>query len=924
MRKLFATALCSACILFAHAQTADLSDSIYTLFNRQLQAFPMEKIYVRTDKPYYLAGEDVFYRIYLVDALSLIPDTISRYVYAELINPWNELVRRVKIRPVNGAYHGYFSLPEEMAEGSYEMRFYTRFMENNGEDFYFRRKINVGDPLSALYVTKSDFTVSDNKKRIDAVFEVFDTNAKERILPEKARIRDPKDGKLKEVEVNKDSTISASFNTNELKNNVIYLEYDYNGKFHKAFLPVISENEDYDVSFFPEGGQLPVGVRGKVAFKALSASGFGVDVEGSIVSDKGDTIDAFQSVHKGMGVFSLLPEQGLKYFAVCKNSAGLEKRFPLTNIAEKSLTINVLSVKDRINVTLLHSPDYKIPDSLYIIVHCGGVVLMANKWDNSREFMVFNKSELPTGVSQVLLTDAKLNPLCERLLFSIEGESLPASGFSTDQPTYGKRAAINASLQLTDSTNRPLNGDFSVSVTDDNVVTPDTAVNILSSMLLTSELRGHIEEPAFYFTEPLGSKARYLDVLMLTQGWRRYDVKRTLQGDIQKPKGFLELGSIITGSVKGGVLMTTTAKDYPVTLISDGFFDQTTTDNEGKFIFNLPDLADSTRITVQAMSKKGGTRVEIQIDTIRYPATKALIPTASTTDASLFTDYIEKADQQFVQEFGMHTIYLDEVVVTGKKTVTQGKSAFTSAFNTIIPVEEYQEKWHAHNIYDLLRNIPGVQVNMSAGGSSSSSQAGSSGSSGGFSGLGSMGGGGGGSSSSSGVSESTESTSLYTISIRGASGEPLVMIDDSPWDADILADLEIDDIDQIEVVKDAQAAIFGQQGANGAILISTKQGFDQARRKSKSSFNIKAMTPLGFQKPKEFYQPKYDTTYGKANKKADLRTTIYWNPDVKVKDGKASFSFFSADLDTHYSVIIEGITSEGKPFYSKQTITAGK
>jgi hypothetical protein len=72
------------------------------------------------------------------------------------------------------------------------------------------------------------------------------------------------------------------------------------------------------------------------------------------------------------------------------------------------------------------------------------------------------------------------------------------------------------------------------------------------------------------------------------------------------------------------------------------------------------------------------------------------------------------------------------------------------------------------------------------------------------------------------------------------------------------------------------------------------------------------MFPFGYREPAEFYSPRYQTADSREIGPPDLRTTVYWNPDVKVSpDGKALLDFYTADNPTDYSLLIEGITSDG-------------
>lgn len=158
------------------------------------------------------------------------------------------------------------------------------------------------------------------------------------------------------------------------------------------------------------------------------------------------------------------------------------------------------------------------------------------------------------------------------------------------------------------------------------------------------------------------------------------------------------------------------------------------------------------------------------------------------------------------------------------------------------------------------------------------------------------------------------------VFIRGNSNPPLVLVDDVEYEVSMLSDLIMQDVAAIEIVKGAEAAIFGVRGGNGAILITTKRGEVSFRNPEK--FNIKSYTPLGYQVAKEFYSPQYETREQLANPNPDLRTTIYWNPDLRADgEGNTTFSFYTADGSTTYSVVIEGVTSNGIPVRTVRKIS---
>jgi TonB-dependent SusC/RagA subfamily outer membrane receptor len=154
------------------------------------------------------------------------------------------------------------------------------------------------------------------------------------------------------------------------------------------------------------------------------------------------------------------------------------------------------------------------------------------------------------------------------------------------------------------------------------------------------------------------------------------------------------------------------------------------------------------------------------------------------------------------------------------------------------------------------------------------------------------------------------SVSGNTVSIRGQ-GEPLLIVDGVMMDISDIDNINVMDVAQVDVLKNASnTAIFGSRGGNGVIVIFTKEGKVSFQQKP---FHIKAILPLGYQKPVEFYAPKYDTPQAKNANQPDLRTTIHWQPNVQTdSEGKASFHFYTADSKTTYTVILEGITTDGK------------
>jgi hypothetical protein len=313
-----------------HIET--LQDSIV----RQLALYPQEKVHLHTDRNVYVPGEKIWFKAYLVDALTHIPTTNSKYIYVELIHSNDSLVSRVKIRPDhNQQYHGHLFLSDIIPEGNYTLRAYTRFMENKGVDYFFQKPIYIG-------------------------------------------------------QLNKGTDPDAKTQKKTLKS-------------------------DYDVSFFPEGGNLMTGAFCRVAFKALSETGMPESITAKIVDPEGNVLlDDIKTEHDGMGTFIVTAQKGAAFFFESTNERGVQKRFPIPEGHENAYGISVVTRNKNILVSLKQSTDApSIP--LYLLAHLKGVVLYFEAWGHPETPIIFSNELFPSGIIQFMLLAKDLNPLSDPL-----------------------------------------------------------------------------------------------------------------------------------------------------------------------------------------------------------------------------------------------------------------------------------------------------------------------------------------------------------------------------------------------------------------------------------------------------------------------------------------------------------------------------
>src|SRR5690606_16382680 len=133
-----------------------------------------------------------------------------------------------------------------------------------------------------------------------------------------------------------------------------------------------------------------------------------------------------------------------------------------------------------------------------------------------------SKDKFPAGVAQITLFSSRGQPLSERVAFIYRKDMVLDLSVKTDRPAYGIKQKVSLDLGAK-AEGETVAGTFSVSVTDETKVpyADEDEVSVLSNLLLTSDLRGYVEKPNYYFIGTDKQKLAHLDLLMLTQGYRR-------------------------------------------------------------------------------------------------------------------------------------------------------------------------------------------------------------------------------------------------------------------------------------------------------------------------------------------------------------------------------------------------------------------
>lgn len=862
------------------AQDANLSSFLKKLddvTNKQAQ----EKVYLHLDKPYYAVGDDIWFKAYTINAKTGLPSTISGLLYVELINEKDSVTKQLKLPMKSGITWGDFKLIDSLSEGNYRIRAYTQWMRNAGPEFYFDKTIKIGNSWANKVFTKSSNVLSteNNQQKISTTIQFSD---KQNLPYTNCQVSYEVKLGQKTIERGKGITNSQGEITIEatnkqpdaLKSGAIIANITLpNKQVIAKEIPLKTTSKEVDVQFFPEGGKLVDNLPNKVGIKAINSNGLGELTKGVITTNDGTEISQFETNKLGMGSFFLNPVAGQAYKATLSFSDGTKKTVNLPAAEKSGLVLSVsntdstkMSIKVYISEDLLNKEEYNL------IAQHNGVTYFSTKIASSKQVVSLTvpKDSLPSGIVQISLLSSTFAPLNERIVFVNNLKDKIEITPETLKPSYGKRTKVDLSVAATND-HKPVQGSFSVAVTNTSAVKPDpeNETNILTKLLLTSDLVGYVEKPNYYFLNNDRNTRYDLDNLLLTQGWRKINWKQVADGTEPVAKYPIEKRLQISGTVTKGGKPVIKGKVSLVSFSGGFFMTDTLTDDKGRFNFDKIEFLDSTKFVVQARTDKDKKFVEIVMDvvpgqvTTKNPNTGDIEVNVNQSLAAYLQESGKYFDDQTKRGLLNRTILLDQVTIVEKRKPTYNSSNLGGAGNAdaVITAKELETAFSLSQY--LQGRIAGVQIR-------------------------------------NGQAFARGSQSPMAIIVDGMNlgGEDFN-----------LDDIVVQDIESVEILKSiGTTAIYGMQGGNGVIVINTKrgQGITSTNTYTPGLINF---TPKGYAVVREFYSPKYDV---KPDTRPDLRTTVFWEPQMASDaNGKAKVSYFNTDVPGIYRIVIEGIDING-------------
>lgn len=650
---------------------------------------------------------------------------------------------------------------------------------------------------------------------------------------------------------------------------------------------VKTTTNNYQINFLPEGGDLVDGNICNVAFKAVDENGLPAKVDGEILDNNQKPVAKLVTVHDGMGSFDLEADAGKSYTARVHSPDGSVQRIALPPVKKTGLTI-------RVNTTDINSLEVKIACNNRSEQYKD--VIVAAEQNNgtselyplrlSRGINVFNlnTNSFSTGILRLTVFDERGLPLAERVAYISKNDQLQLA-LTSDKLSFKPKSENEFTLNIKDKDGESVKANLSVAVTDAGTGTkPDD--NICSYMLMSSELRGPIHQPAYYFKNSSDTLRQQLDLVMLTSGWRHFKWDTLLNKKPVKLNYFVENAQLIAGKIENyqdkdklriKLLVTNNDSSKDVAIIRPN--------SKGIFVLKDYERQGTAIISYEVVNKKN-----------RRQAAKVVFFQSAADTVHLAA---EMPDNFTKTQPMPNKTYLDSLA-SAQRTILMAKGILLKTVNIkekqLTPMEllikNHVQRLTADNAttFDLVNNPP-PPYGPTDGGIIAYLQG-----------------------KIAGLQMFQKADGSWYFAYHGQSSlgdtQPVCYIDEANATLGDVIDVPIN---EIALVRFAPPPVWFAPlngGFVGAILIYTKrfgdEKFPYSYRKGFGQYIFN-----GYSVTREFPSPDYSTA--RQNSQPDYRTTLFWAHDLNTDDyGKVKIHFYNSDKAKKYRIIIQAMDADGR------------
>lgn len=641
--------------------------------------------------------------------------------------------------------------------------------------------------------------------------------------------------------------------------------------FTKPETETASATADHRITFFPEGGQLVSGLSSQVAFRITDMAGNGIHRTGAIINQQNDTLVTFRPHRFGMGRFSFTPAAGQAYRAVVRDHNGRPVVHALPEIRDTGYVMAVTENNGQVKISVSSQFNGADPDFVYLFAHSRNVIIRAElkKLQARQCEFVIDKNNLREGVNHFTILDGDQRPVCERLYFRQPAPALTVRA-NTDQQQYGTRRKVTLQLQ-SGLGGEPVPANLSVAVVKvDSLSTQDTP-DIFRYLMLSSDVPGKVELPAYYFTPHDADVALAVDNLMLTHGWRKFNWQKILSSDLTFAHIPEYRGHIVRASATRA--SDTTAGRILTYLAVPGKqvrFRGARSDARGGLMFDVGLLTGQHKmLMLTAPDQSGSARLEVRSPFSAEPAA-GVGPFRLPAGAE--KKFLERSIAMQVQD-----IFYEEAAAQAAQPVTDTVPFYGKADETY-----YLDRYTRFPVMEevMREYVPGVFVRKRKDG-------------------------------------------FHFIVIDATNGgvfsaAPMILLDGVPlFDADRIMEVDPRKIKKLEVVK--RRYHLGPLSMPGIVSYTTYQGDIAGMEMDPGSISLNYE---GLQQYREFSSPQYPNQQLLGSRMPDRRYLVYWAPHVTTgADGTCTLEFYTSDVTGTFQVSVQGLAKSGDAGSAVQTFT---
>ncbi|GEM_PF-2671298 len=897
----------------------ELSDKISS-YN---DAMPVEKVYLQIDKEVYQPGDDLWFKGYILDAISFRPVERSKTLFVDVIDGSGTIVAQDKFIIRGGYSVGDITLPEMLDDGNYQLCAYTSWMKNYEDPPLFERKLQI-KKLSPVEMIMPKVT-------LDLAFNDSIYYPGEEVAI-KVNTSTTEEQETKELVYNFKILVDGEEvhrgTGYGLNNGSFYIRYqipdNQNASQYLAEISSVYEDQTISVDaiipvdvpevmvdFFPEGGKIIKGVSSRVAFRATDKFGRSVDISGRIESSDGQKLAEFRTLNDGLGDFNFFPSGDSYYFVI--TSPELEKnRYNLGKIEEEGLNLSITGQSEQAIQVKVSSSDTKRKERVFLAAMVRNQIywsLSGNLKDEA--FVSIPCNNLPTGIAQITLFDANGIPQAERLVFTNVNRKLNVE-LITNKRTYAPREKVKAKIRVTDPDGNPVVANLSMTAFDNmySFLSKNGETDIFSHLYLDSELDRHLPDLSKYLENSEEARAT-LDLVLMTDGWRTFDFSEVLTDSTKYQH------SISRDYFEGQVVNNwgKPVEGAKVSIVQSGTyrtFDMTTGVN-GTFYFDKTNLDHNpSEVLFSALSKRG--KQNVKIDLHEYQEDEFIVDYLDnnplsiddqvTEDRIRFNSIYYTGDRQsFLKDLGDYRL-LQEILIEEKRILPEKVDEIVEEYKSFATDSKAGEELrNADDFLGILRQVTNVpSVDFANGNVYFRSLRGQAATVGGF--------------TLTRVDDATGATEQIGRTTRDNFSESnngvLFILNGTPvgHDYNRLNYLRPEMIEFVTVMKGSRAAtIYGGRAQAGVVFVTTRNDhLEDTRENEESHFTI--VNNYSF--PRIFEGREYETEMDIINVEPDLRNTLHWEPEIVLDaNGEAQVEFYNSDRNTWINLKVEGVSLTG-------------